>query len=81
MTFTDVEFTMHKLELIPGDILVVKFASTVSPEALRNIAEQVATVLPDGVRALVVDSALDISKLTPQDFSDDLEEPRFERLA
>jgi hypothetical protein len=62
----NIEFQIAKLELRPGDILVVKSARPLSAETaarLRQILEQAV----GGHRCMVLESGLDLSILTIAD--------------
>jgi hypothetical protein len=53
-----------KLDLAPGDILVVKVDRMIPSETADRIAAHVKPKLPDGVQVLVIDPAIELSVLT-----------------
>jgi hypothetical protein len=59
----DIEFKIARLDLRPGDILVVKCETKVTPEMARRMQE-VITQVARGNRALILEKGTDLSILT-----------------
>lgn len=60
----DREFLVAKLNLSPGDVLVVKFDVPLSSVAAVRVREQFQDKLPDGVKVLIIERGIDLSVLT-----------------
>ena len=58
------ETVVAKMNLAPGDILVVKVNHHIPAEAHVRIRDKMAAILPDGVQCIVIDSSVDLSVLT-----------------
>lgn len=59
-----VHLDVEKLDLSPGDVVLVRSRERLSPEILEAIVEAAARKLPDQ-RVLVVDGAFSVSALGP----------------
>lgn len=57
------EFQIAKLELCPGDTLVVKFGGHLPRDHVEKLRANVAARIPDGVKILVIDERIDLSVL------------------
>jgi hypothetical protein len=55
---------IRKLELGPGDVLVVRAREVLSAAAAEHIKGMVEPLVPDGVKVLVIDRQIDLSMLT-----------------
>lgn len=53
-----------KLQLAPGDVLVVKTDRATSTEATARIRKHLAGLLPQGVTTLIIDRGVNLSVLT-----------------
>ena len=60
----DLEFRIAKLQLAPGDVLVVKSNKRVTPEAIENAKRLMVHVLPPEVRWMFIDPEIELSVLT-----------------
>jgi hypothetical protein len=60
----DLEFRIAKLEVKPGDVLVVKVDDHITRDRALIIQHKLQTRLPKGVKALVLDKGIDLSVLT-----------------
>lgn len=49
--------------LVPGDVLVIKCSQALSATARQRVADQVQGLIPDGVRAMVLDGGMDMEVL------------------
>lgn len=58
------DLEIAKLQLAPGDVLVVKIDRMVPSEVLDRLQSHVAVKVPDGVKVLVIDPAITLSVLT-----------------
>ena len=58
-------FQIAKLDLVSGDILVVRANVPLEPMTVEQIKEYFTPYLPSGVRLLVTDPTFDLSVLTP----------------
>jgi hypothetical protein len=69
----DLEYRIGKLELKPGDRLLAKFDANLSHDQVECIRANLADVIPDGVKILVLDKSVDLSVMT----SDEVERVGF----
>jgi hypothetical protein len=60
---TPVELAIAKLELKPGDVLVLKINRMVSHDVAIRIQEWAKGVVPGGAKVMLLDSTADISVL------------------
>ena len=58
-----IKFEIAKLELAPGDILVVKMSDLASFE-MNRLGTVLSEIVPNGVRVLIVDDKTELSVLT-----------------
>ena len=63
----DLEYRVGKLSLAPGDVLVAKVDTVLSLAQHDYIRQNLSASLPEGVKALVLDSRMDLSILTKAD--------------
>ena len=72
----DLDFTIAKLELKPGDIVVLKFPQRLSHEQMMHVREYWKTICPS-VKALILESGAEITLLTKAELERQLgeEEP------
>jgi hypothetical protein len=61
------EFQIAKLQLRAGDVLIVKVANLLSVEAAQRLHSHIDSVVPAGVKVLVVGSDIDLSMLTAEE--------------
>jgi hypothetical protein len=66
---SSLEYRICRLDLMQGDVLVVRAASTVSMDWVKRIKEDVDRLVP-GVRCLVLDGGTDLTVLTRQQLDD-----------
>ncbi len=59
----DLEYRIGKLDVKPGDMLVVKLNSRLTDDMAKRARQHFETSIP-GVKVLVIDSAVDLSILT-----------------
>lgn len=57
-------YRVGRLQLTPGDVLVVKVDHPISPEAAARIRQYVDDATPSGTRTIVIDASIDLSVLT-----------------
>jgi len=60
-------FEIAKLALAPGDVLVARALAPLSPAAAERIREYLESCRPEGVRVLILDSAVELSVLAKAD--------------
>jgi hypothetical protein len=60
----DLDFRIAKLEVKPGDVLVVKIATRITEQIAHDLKLRFEARLPDGVKVLVLDSGIDLSVLS-----------------
>lgn len=63
------KLAIAKLELGPGDVLVVQSKNRVPREVLDRIKTYVEPQLPHGVKILVIDRSVTLSVLTAADIA------------
>lgn len=61
------EAAISKLELAPGDVLVVHVKAILTREMAMRAREQFREFVPDGVKVLIIDGGTELSKLTRAD--------------
>jgi hypothetical protein len=59
------EFRISKLEIKPGDFLVVRSRQRMSQQTADRLRESLKGVMPTDVKCLVFDGEIDLSVLTP----------------
>jgi hypothetical protein len=64
---TPVELHIAKLELKPGDILVLRLDHKLSDETCNWLRDNMRRVLPEGVKAMVLDKDADLSVVRAED--------------
>jgi hypothetical protein len=55
------EFQIAKLDVQPGDTVVVKTSRPLSAETVRMVGDYVKAKLPLGAKVLVIDSTIELS--------------------
>jgi hypothetical protein len=60
----DLDFRIAKLEVKPGDVLVVKIATRITDQIAHDLKLRFEARLPDAVKVLVLDSGIDLSVLS-----------------
>lgn len=55
--------SIAKLDIQPGETLVVRLHRVLSPEQLHDVRERIRPALPDGARVLVVGSDIELTKV------------------
>jgi hypothetical protein len=63
----DLEFRIAKLELKPGDILVVKIDAHLSDTNRAVLRAQWEPLIPGGHKMLILDRSIELSVLTQSD--------------
>jgi hypothetical protein len=59
---TPVELAIAKLELRPGDVLVLKMDAVLSFDVVERLKRSLAAVIPEGVKTMVLDQrCIDLS--------------------
>lgn len=61
---TDLEFLIGKLSLAPSDVLVLKSAERLSPDAIVRITLYVQRTVGPEQRVLILDGGIDLAVLT-----------------
>ena len=65
-TTAELEFQVAKLEMQPGDVLVVSMSSrNYTPHRAHHLFMGFKSVLPEGTRLVVVEEGTDLSVITP----------------
>ena len=59
------EFTIARLQMQPGDVLVVRAVRPIPSATAERIRDHVRAALPLAVQVLVIDSDVELSVLTP----------------
>jgi hypothetical protein len=57
-------FEIAKLQLTPGDVLVVKTDRPMSQDATERTRKHLTGILPQGVKTMIIDRGVDLSILT-----------------
>ena len=66
MNFASMMVQFGKLELKPGDILVLMFAGRLSTEAVKGIYEGMKKILPQSVQVMILEDNVQIGVLSPE---------------
>lgn len=56
---------VSRLEVRPGDVIVIKSSDRLSADTVRRISEAARGVVPAGVRLMVIDDRFDLSVMRP----------------
>lgn len=59
----DLDYRIAKLEVRPGDLLVMKCKGCIDNETARRIKGQFTGLLPDRAKVIVIDDQTDLSVL------------------
>lgn len=71
MNDRDLEFHIAKLDLAPGDILVVKTDKPLTREAAQGIRETFKRIMPSGAnKTLIIEPGIELSKLTQSEIAE-----------
>jgi hypothetical protein len=62
----DLEYQIARLQLRPGDVLVLKIAQYLPMEAMKRIKDDLDRLVP-GIPAMVLDPNVDLSVLTREE--------------
>lgn len=58
------EFSIATLDVRPGDVVVLKFSRHLSSDDAANVQRQIKPILPNGVKAMILDAQVELSVLT-----------------
>jgi hypothetical protein len=60
VTPEEIAVEFQKLDLVAGDVLVMRFAYQVEPEILKELSKRLYEALPAGVSCVVVDPSIEL---------------------
>lgn len=59
----EIGYTIRKLTLQPGDVVVLKCSGSISEALAHRLKEHAREALPDGVKVLVLDKDIDVGAI------------------
>jgi hypothetical protein len=62
-----IRFEIAKLNLRPGDVLVIRTMEHYSKEAMGHLVDNFKNLVPNGVKGIVLDSGIDLTVIHPED--------------